>query len=612
MSDGNIILIDIDIHSDDKRMKDKLKKFVENYKRHSDKLCKHLSYATDLPVPDSIGKYKEYEYENGKYKYENGKIYYLFDKTKTEIVAFAITSTDHYNITTLNWLCSSNNIDKKTTKMDGKPLGIYLLDHVYDKCVKEKNGILKIQPANEKLVSYYSNWKTPSLPSEDVGIIESLPDTFFNTGVYLVYFDKELDLSNEQINDCIYDIRNFEELCGNLGLRPYDVRQEYKTTESIKSYLEQIIGKLADPDYRVMFEHKLDTFNYCSMFQVQKELQKIYLEKINKTIMPKIERSIVLRTIDIIEDAKNGYKELKEFFKNFKIYYFSEKLCVDSSTPNSEPLLIPTKLSQYEGYTKIHYLFDENNEEIVAFAVINQNDPNNKITSLSYLCSSINIDKNKDKMVGKPLGIYLLYHVYDEYVNKNEGGVLKIEPANEKLVDYYSKWKTPSLPSIVEGKEVGIIKSKPDIIFDTGSYMVYFNKDTPLSDIQIERLIHNINDFEYICNELDLKPNDVLKIDKEKRKDFLHERAADKADKEYDYSETIDNIHYYTIDDIKESLAEVYKIKEQAGGEYKTRKTKKNRKRKNQKTRNQKCKKKGKTRKQKRKKQRRHTRRGGL
>jgi hypothetical protein len=59
MSDGNIIRIDIDIHSHDKKMKDKLKKFVENYKRHRDKLCKHLSSGTDLPVPDSIGEYKE-------------------------------------------------------------------------------------------------------------------------------------------------------------------------------------------------------------------------------------------------------------------------------------------------------------------------------------------------------------------------------------------------------------------------------------------------------------------------------------------------------------------------------------------------------------------------
>jgi hypothetical protein len=284
MSDGNIILIDIDIHSDNKLMKTKLKEFVKNYKRHRDKLCKHLSSETDLPVPDSIGKYKEYE---------NGKIYYLFDKTKKEIVAFAITSTDSHNITTLEWLCSSNNIDKKTTKMDGKPLGIYLLDVAYD-----------------------------------------------------------------------------------------------------------------------------------------------------------------------------------------------------------------------------------------------------------------------------------------EYVNKNEGGVLKIEPANEKLVDYYSKWKTPTLPSLVEGKEVGIIKSKPDIIFDTGSYLVYFNKEIPLSDIQIKRLI-NINEFEFICEELDLNPNDVLKIDKEKRKDFLHERAADE---EYDYSETIDNINYYTLDDIKKELEELYKINKLSGGVYKYRKTKKNKK----------------------------------
>ena len=281
MSDGNIIRIDIDIHSHDKKMKDKLKKFVENYKRHRDKLCKHLSSGTDLPVPDSIGEYKEYE---------NGKIYYLFDKTKNEIVAFAITSTDRHNITTLDWLCSSNNIDKKTTKMDGKPLGIYLLDVAYD-----------------------------------------------------------------------------------------------------------------------------------------------------------------------------------------------------------------------------------------------------------------------------------------EYVNKNEGGVLKIDPANPELVSYYSNWKTPSLPSLVDGKEVGIIKSKPDIIFDTGSYLVYFNKDTPLSDIQIERSIHNIYKFEFICDELDLDPKVVLETkDKEERRAILH-----KADEEDDYEESIDNIHYYTIDDIKESLAEVYKIKEQAGERIKVEKPEK-------------------------------------
>ena len=567
MSDGNIIFIDIDIHSDDKRKKDKLRKFVENYKKNHDKLCQHKTNP-GLYVPDSIKGYKEYE---------NGKIYYLFDKSKTEIVAFAVTSTNKKNITTLNWLCSSNNIDKEKTRMDGKRLGIYLLDYVYNKYVKEKNGILKIQPAGAGLIPYYTRWNEPSLPCNlygiKVGVVPSLPDTIFNTEQYLVYLNKDLDLKEDQINDCVYDLLNFQHLCRNLKLQSYNVSSRYKTTEQVKSYLKTVIYKLDDPDDREMLEYELDTFNYCTIFQVQKELQKIYLEKIDKKITPKRERSVVLRTIDIDKDRENDYKELKEFFGNFKIYYFSGKLCVDPSEPDSEPAsFIPTTLSQYKDYTKIHYLFDENNEEIVAFALIDQDDPDDKITELSYLCSSVNIDKTISKMEGKPFGIYLLDLAYQKYVEENRG-ILKIEPANEKLVDYYSKWKKPSLPSVVQDKEVGIIESKPDIIFDAGNYMVYFNKDIKLSDRQIQRLIYSLYEFESIWDGLNLNPDDVLEIDKEKRREFLHE-----ADTDHFYSDMIDNIKYYTLDDIKEALEELYKINKLSGGVYKYRKTKKTKK----------------------------------
>jgi hypothetical protein len=505
MNDRNIILIDIDIHSDDKKMKAKLKKFVENYKKYRDKLCKHLSSGTNLSVPESIKEYKEYE---------NGKIYYLFDKNKTEIIAFAIISTNHYNITTLNWLCSSNNIDKTKTRMDGKRLGIYLLDLLYDKYVKEKNGILKIEPANKELVSYYSLWKPPSLPcelyEENVGIIPSLPDTIFDTAQYLVYFDKELDLSERQINHCIYGIKYNEE------------------------------------------EFTLD--------QVRKELLKIYVKRIDKKIKPERERKIVLRTVDISKDDKNGYKELKTFVNNFKIYYFNGKLCVDPNRPGSEPVnFIPITLSQYKNYTKIYYLFDENNTEIVAFAIIDLEDPLYKIMTLSYLCSSINIDKTNDKMDGKPFDIYLLDLVYDEYVNQNEGNVLKIDPANKNLVDYFSKWKMPTLPSIVLKTKVMIINSIQS--FNTDNHLVYFNKNIPLNDHQIIRLIQDVNEFEFICSELDLEMEDVLKEKKEDRKVFLHDK-----DKEHYFKECIESINYYTLDDIKKALKELYKIKEYTCG----------------------------------------------
>lgn len=98
------------------------------------------------------------------------------------ILAFAVIYSNTSKVIVLDILCS-NSTNKN--KFNGKYLGVYLLDNIYE--TYNKTHIIKIHPANENVKEYYLKWKNPALKDE----------TYYETGKYLIYGDlQNIDESN--------------------------------------------------------------------------------------------------------------------------------------------------------------------------------------------------------------------------------------------------------------------------------------------------------------------------------------------------------------------------------------------------------------------------------
>jgi len=150
--------------------------FIANYKKNQTKLCVNKGVKSIELLRDLTD-----DYEGAKMINSHDKVLFICKANESdyEILAFALLREHVENKTIiLQQLCSNVN---KTLRMEGKKLGAYLLDYIYDEYVINQSYILKLEPATKELVPYYVSWKKPTLPMS----------TFNNhmTYGYLVYGD---------------------------------------------------------------------------------------------------------------------------------------------------------------------------------------------------------------------------------------------------------------------------------------------------------------------------------------------------------------------------------------------------------------------------------------
>ena len=161
---------------------DEFNKFITIYNDGSNNLCVNpKTNERTQSLLDTIDS----NYKFAKKLTPNHVITYLYEDNK--MLAFVVTY-DKNNITDLDLVCGNRD---KTKKYEGKSLGIYLLNFVYDKAVGN-NNLLKIRPATDDLISYYTRWKTPDLP------IEKFPIN--TTYGYLIYGDVENLITQDNIH----------------------------------------------------------------------------------------------------------------------------------------------------------------------------------------------------------------------------------------------------------------------------------------------------------------------------------------------------------------------------------------------------------------------------
>lgn len=117
-------------------------------------------------------------------------------------MAFCLINNNIINkIIRVTLLCSST--EKKF--INGISLGKYLLNIIYEDFVKQQKYLIKIEPATDKLISYYKGWKTPSF--------DDLDETYG----YLIYGDLE-SASNETLNKIFVSLSTINNLKGYLHI----------------------------------------------------------------------------------------------------------------------------------------------------------------------------------------------------------------------------------------------------------------------------------------------------------------------------------------------------------------------------------------------------------
>jgi hypothetical protein len=266
---------EIDFGTMDKLKYDEFKKKFDESKAN---LCIYKGVQT---LVDSIEMYLS-GFEFSKKYQKNINLIYIFNETKG-ILALAVLKKNNEKINQieLKYLCSNRVKYKK----DGKSLGIYLLDFIYDKYVITENKILLIQPGTPDLISYYTKWKKPYFPEKLLS----------KTGNYLIYGNP----TDEDIKQIIFDFNTLQTLLEHFNLKETDIPNG--TTEERKKFFRKLIKEDIDKSYKGQLHNSL---NSIGSFTVEEFKNKFGL--INPT---------------------GGYKKhfSKKYRKTRRTKYFSKK-----------------------------------------------------------------------------------------------------------------------------------------------------------------------------------------------------------------------------------------------------------------------------------------------
>ena len=235
-------------------------------------------YTTDLNDL-CINKKTGYRTQNlFQFIHNNGKdrdkytlkytLIYLYKESKTEnitkhIIAFALINTsefESYKIISLHLLCSHRDSDSKLYKID-KPLGIYLLDYLYDYYnIYKTEVILKIEPATPELIPYYTKWKTPNISVDNLSI----------TAGYLIYGNIKLITDNTLNHLFGFEIERIKYIMELLQLTKFPeivYRLSGKDrVEKIKTFLKI---KVLNNEYEDQILKLIDLIKFSSLEEIK-------------------------------------------------------------------------------------------------------------------------------------------------------------------------------------------------------------------------------------------------------------------------------------------------------------------------------------------------------
>ena len=217
----------------------------------------------------------------------------------------------------------------------------------------------------------------------------------------------------------------------------------------------------------------------------------------------------IIETIDF--DDPSHSSKYPDFLEALKI---SDKdLCVHKGQKSHSLLEILNDNfdNKYHSDKKIYYISDVDDDDkrvIKAFAFL-KIQPRIRIMNKSYEGLSVELELRCSAQKG--LGLILLEHVYDEYVER-QNYLLKRVPDNEDLKTRYAKWKLPAIPECIAGDSFLHIKNIDDILG-------FIRSTVPTDDIEFS-----------IAKCLGLFDNEIILTDKVDLKYELYNETIGRDD----------------------------------------------------------------------------------
>lgn len=235
---------------------EEIENFMVSYRKNALQLC--INSQINHNTQDAFSSLFESYIQTKLINYE---IWYL-QGTDLNIYAFCLIDIKN-NLSTIEIKVLCSHIVK--LKFEGKKLGIFLLDKIYDELINipnttnvvneinTSNNLLKIQPANPNLIPYYIKWKIPSINKNTFDLND--------TNGYLIYGN-----INNASDACIINLSvSFKKL--KIVLQILNIK-ELDTTQSIAQIKETLhrLNNKSNINYNTI-ENNINTIQYFTIEQ---------------------------------------------------------------------------------------------------------------------------------------------------------------------------------------------------------------------------------------------------------------------------------------------------------------------------------------------------------
>jgi hypothetical protein len=169
-------------------------------------------------------------------------IYYMHNDDIITSITFVEIEPLYKCFVMVKFLCNNQH---KQPLINGKTHARYLLDYIFD---TYKNKLILIQPANDKLIPYYTKYRKPAFPYTNKYLKE--------TNDYLL-FGKITILKEECFELIFKSINTIHQMVKILFF--HSLQDLYNNTHDLISLKEKLITKL---DYLVKITKQINPINY--------------------------------------------------------------------------------------------------------------------------------------------------------------------------------------------------------------------------------------------------------------------------------------------------------------------------------------------------------------
>ena len=299
----------IDNTSDNNEIR-KLRKFHTLYIKSFKDLCMWYDKKTGINEQIiNLAEYIKYETSFARFLLELqfmtnnlGKVIYYTDN-ELVITSIAVVDEDKINNCSIviKYLCG--NQSTKDELINGKKQGINMLDFIFD--TYGEHSVIRIEPATEGLITYYTSYKKPIFPYDKLGLEE--------TSHYLIYGNLML-LKEECFKYIFRSIQSIDSLMKKLKFESID--DLYLHTNDVASLKHKLITKL---EFLIRTK-EIDPYFYE---QILDKILSIQYYNIDEILMKSREfitsmRSNNMRTSSIVSLAQTGGKNKKSKSKKSK------------------------------------------------------------------------------------------------------------------------------------------------------------------------------------------------------------------------------------------------------------------------------------------------------